>query len=480
MTNDPPSNPLPTVEPGEAWRETDCPTTLETIPESPEPATPTAGPVTEADRVNSVDVVRGVALLGILAMNIVHFAWPQVAYSNPLKGAASTSLDWGLWGFNHLVFETKMMSLFSMLFGAGLVLMSSRADARGQRFGWFYYRRVLWLLAIGLCHGYLIWSGDILVMYAQCGLLLYPLRHMSARSLLILGVCLQLLLVPFLEGTVHGIRFIRATTTRVEALKESGQTPERWEAGTARVGRWINKKLARDPEKAQKAYDKEMTTYRGSYIGIVKHRAEMLLGEHLVGFLLFTWWAIGGRMLIGMALMKMGLFAAEWSKPAYLKLLAFCYGLGYPMVLLDIFFQIGHQFDGKAKFFGRGVYLNFYGGMLVAVGHAALVMLIYKAGLFPGLSRRLGAVGRMALSNYLFDSIVCTTLFYGYGLAYFGTLDRTYLYLVVLAIWTFQLLVSPIWLEVYRFGPAEWLWRSLTYGKLMPMRRSPSPAPISA
>lgn len=442
---------------------------------------PPAGPVAETERVHSVDVVRGVALLGILAMNIVHFGWPEVAYSNPLKGAASTSLDWGLWGFNHLVFETKMMSLFSMLFGAGLVLMTDRATASGRKIGWFYYRRVLWLLAIGLCHAYLIWSGDILVMYAQCGLLLYPLRRLSARRLLVIGIVLQLLLVPFVEGAVRGIRYVRSTMDRVEAMEKAGQTPPRWEARVARIGNHAREFVKPDREKAKEkaaeAYQKEMTAYRGGYAGIVQFRATGLIQMHTLGFLFFVWWGIGGRMLIGMGLMKMGVFAAAWSRSAYWKLLAFCYGLGYPMVVYDVFFQVGHDFSGKAKFFGRGIYLNYFGGMLVAIGHAALVMLIYKADLLPGLTRRLAAVGRMALSNYLFDSIVCTFLFYGYGLAFYGSLSRTYLYLVVLAIWTFQLLVSPIWLEVYKFGPAEWLWRSLTYGKVQPMRReSPKPA----
>ncbi|MFO0887654.1 MAG: DUF418 domain-containing protein [Isosphaeraceae bacterium] len=451
------------------------------IPAEPTPEPPpSVGPVAEVERVNSVDVVRGVALLGILAMNIVNFGWPGPAYSNPTKGAVFNKLDWGLWAFNHVVFDTKMMSLFSMLFGAGLVLMSDRATTKGQSFGWFYYRRVLWLLAIGLCHAYLIWSGDILVLYAQCGLLLYPLRKLPARSLLILGVCFQLLLIPLIETAIHGIRFMRATAARVEAMELAGETPRRWEAKLAELDKKAEKNMKPDEAKAKEEYDKEMTAYRGGYAGIVKHRAKNLFMEHTVGFLLGGWWFIGGRMLIGMALMKWGVFAASRSRAFYIKLLAFCYGVGIPLVAYDTFFEVQHNFSGKAGFFGRGIYLNFYGGMFLAVGHAALVMLIYKAGLFQGLTRRLGAVGRMALSNYLFDSIVCTTIFYGYGLAFFGTASRTYLYLVVLAIWTFQLLVSPIWLEVYKFGPAEWLWRSLTYGKPQPMRRGPKVEAVAA
>src|SRR5262249_25494665 len=123
-------------------------------------------PVSSAERYFAVDVLRGFALLGILAMNIVSFGWPWPAYSNPMRGGGFTGLDRAVWFFNHLIFEEKMMTIFSMLFGAGLILMDQRAEARGAKIGRVYYRRVLWLLLIGLAHAYLIWMGDILVLYA--------------------------------------------------------------------------------------------------------------------------------------------------------------------------------------------------------------------------------------------------------------------------------------------------------------------------
>src|SRR5262249_32855733 len=132
-----------------------------------------AEPVTQAERVASVDVLRGFALCGILAMNIVDFAWPQPVYSKPTAMTGYTRADVALWVFNPLFFDMKMMTLFSMLFGAGLVLMGDRADAKGASLRGVYYRRVLWLLAIGLIHAYFIWAGDILVMYAECGLIIY-------------------------------------------------------------------------------------------------------------------------------------------------------------------------------------------------------------------------------------------------------------------------------------------------------------------
>ena len=132
-------------------------------------------PVSSADRFKSVDLLRGIALLGILAMNIVAFAWPTSVYSTPTLAPGYSWADLAIWMVQHLIFSTKMMTLFSMLFGAGLVLMTERSEARRSAFGRTYYRRIFYLLLIGLIHAYLIWDGDILVIYAMCGFALYPL-----------------------------------------------------------------------------------------------------------------------------------------------------------------------------------------------------------------------------------------------------------------------------------------------------------------
>ena len=169
----------------------------ETSSEPPSSTAHRAEPVSAPERLTSVDVLRGFALLGILAMNIVGFrlAWP--AYGNPLRGGGFEGSDRAVWFFNHLVFEAKMMTIFSMLFGAGLVLMDQRAEcARGPLRG-VYYRRVLWLLVIGAIHAYLIWGGDILVLYAECGLFLYLFRNKTPRTLIILGVTLMCCSCPW-------------------------------------------------------------------------------------------------------------------------------------------------------------------------------------------------------------------------------------------------------------------------------------------
>jgi uncharacterized protein len=430
---------------------------------------PKALPVEGNERVASVDVIRGFALMGILAMNIVNFGWPGAVYSIPIMTPDYDWGDMGLWGLNHLIFDTKMMTLFSMLFGGGLVLMSDRAEGRGAKMRGVYYRRVFWLLVIGLIHAYLIWSGDILVMYASCGLLLYPVRKWSPKTLIIVGVCLNLLFVPLLLGfRFAGLPFMQRTAERVEAQTKAGQKPKDWEEKVSEG----YKNLTKQEMPKREDFLKDIATYRGSYWGIVKDRASQLIWGQTLGFLFFGWWAIGGRMLIGMGLMKLGVFAAQCSKRTYLTMMIVGYGIGLPLILFDAIHESMNGF-----FLGQGIshvldgwpMLNIYGSLPVVLGHIGLVMMIYQSNALPWLTRRLGAAGRMALSCYLFDSIFCTTLFYGYGFDFYGSLHRPLLYAIVVAIWTAQLLVCPLWLERFRFGPAEWLWRSLTYWKFQSM-----------
>jgi uncharacterized protein len=427
-------------------------------------------PVTAAERFASVDVLRGFALLGILAMNIVGFAWPEPAYENPLRGGGFEGTDRAVWFFNHLVFEAKMMTIFSMLFGAGLVLMGERASARGASLRGVYYRRVLWLLVIGAIHAYLVWDGDILVLYAECGLFLYLFRNKTPRTLIILGVVLMMLIVPLVLGIAAAVDGMKAVTARVDAQVKSGETPSKFDKRVHDL--WtddLQKEFLPNEEQKAKNWNEEMAAYRGGYIGIVRHRAfDVLMGQS-VGFLLGGFLFAGSRMLLGMGLMKLGVFSAERSRRFYTWMVVLGYGIGLPLMVFDAGQLINHRFDFE-YFLRGGVLYNAFGSLVVALGHVGLIMLIVQSGALAWLTRRLAAVGRMALSNYLMHSIVCTTLFYGYGLGLFGQVNRTGLAAIVLAIWIFQLGISPIWLKHFRFGPAEWLWRSLTYWKLQPMR----------
>jgi uncharacterized protein len=442
---------------------------------------PRARPVAESERFFAVDALRGFALLGILAMNIVAFAWPGAAYENPTRGGGFSGLDRVIWVFNHLFFEMKMMTLFSMLFGAGLVLMGDRADDRGASLRGVYYRRCLWLLVIGLIHSYLIWFGDVLVLYAECGLIIYLFRRWRPRTLIPVGVVFLCMIVPIVMGFAAGIDFLENTAKKAEAAEKADKQPTRFQAWIYHDV-WIPKILPMfDPDapKKKEEFEKSIKTHRGGYAGIVKERAKGLVFEQTLGFILAGFWMAGGRMLIGMGLMKLGVFSGRRSRRFYIWLALLGYGIGLPLVAYDAYKLIRTNFGFSFQVHG-GIFLNFFGSVLVALGHAGVIMLIIQSGAIEWLTRRLAAMGRMALSNYLTHSIVCTTLFYGYGFGLFGRINRTGLFGIVLAIWTFQLIVSPIWLRYFRFGPAEWLWRSLTYWRLQPMRVKAIEAPVVA
>jgi uncharacterized protein len=413
-----------------------------------------------------------------------------------------------------------------MLFGAGLVLMGGRADARGARLGWVYYRRVFWLLVIGLLHAYLLWSGDILVLYALCGFLLYPLRRLSPRTLLILGTLAMLVIVPVGAVIEVSLRFMEATAAKVAAVRqEAVPNRARWTAGACSLAAqaqlcqslaagpapclaaaaeaaftatqedkkptqfqtWVaeawdqgvRSNINPSPEQVAESFNKEVGVYRDGYWGIVAHTARQLLVTHTIVFPIALVWMIGGRMLVGMGLMKLGVFAAARSRRFYVWLAALGYGVGLPLVGYDTYALLRSHFHYTDEL-RSGYLFNYLGSVPVALGHVAVVMLICQAGALRRLTARLATVGRMALTNYLMQSILCTALFYGYGFGLYGKLDRWGLACVVLAVWAAQLAWSPVWLRYFRFGPAEWLWRSLTYWRLQPLRRAAESAVAEA
>ncbi len=439
------------------------------MPPADDPGTPFR-PVAEADRVGPVDTLRGVALLGILTMNIIAFAWPFSAYTNPMIGGGFDGPNRALWWLNQLVFSGKMMTLFSMLFGAGLALMSVRADKASRRLGPIYYRRILWLLAFGLVHAYFLWWGDILVPYAICGLFLFPLRNLSPRALIPLGVALVCVPLVFLSLAGVGVSYVQGAADRARDAESAGRPVDPDDQRMLDVVRQMEEGIGGSRE----AVDEEIAVYRGrDYLAILGHRAPVVLAFQAVGIPLMFFWSIGGRMVLGIGLMKLGVFAAARSWRFYGAMAVLGYGIGLPLVAWGSWRSQSTGFDALAglAFPGPKV-VNELGTIPVALGHAAVVMLVCKAGLLTWLTRRLAAVGRMALTNYLMHTILCTTFFYGYGLGYFARFDRQRLWLVVLAIWAFQLIVSPWWLARFRYGPAEWLWRTLTYWKVQPIRRA--------
>jgi uncharacterized protein len=408
-----------------------------------------AAPVSSSARLETLDVLRGFALLGILAMNIRAMAAPFSAYMNPMSLFEYSGASRAAYNFTSVVFDLKMMGLFSMLFGAGVLLYAAKPTESGKPPRGLWFRRMFWLLMFGLVHAYLIWAGDILVPYALCGILvLWWVRRLPAWALMAAAVLF--LAVGAALSVGHGLSW------------ESMDEDER--AETAEI--WMP-----TAEQARAQLDE----LHGSYPEVVAHRAQFVFVSQTFFFLAFFLWRCGGMMLLGMSLYKSGFLDGSRSIGHYARVAAICIPLGLALAWYGAIELERIRFTMPQRTIAD--LWNYTGAVLASVGYAALLIIIVKSGALAALRRSLATVGQMAFSNYLFQSIITSILFLGWGFGLAGQFDYAQQLFVVIAIWAFQLVASPMWLGRYRFGPAEWLWRSLTYWQRQPMLRdTPSPA----
>ncbi len=423
-------------------------------------------PVAASERITSIDALRGVAVLGILVMNIYAFAMPFVAYQNPLAMGGTEWYNLGTWFFTHIFFDQKFMTIFSMLFGAGLALMAMRAEARGAKYGGNWYRRNFWLLLIGAAHGYFLWFGDILFHYALMGMLIYPLQKLSPRALLITASLLLAVGVLMQVGSGAYMSKLQAQGAEVQRMQAAGEALS--EEQEATLKQWDAMSVFMKPVEQQVAED--TAAYLGSYRDAFEHRKPTVLMIQTQATFGFIIWRVGGLMLMGMALMKLGVLSAERSPAFYKRMMMTGYGVGLPIMLFSAWNMHANQWE-MLWMFRVGILPNYFGSLFMAAGHIGLVMTIVKTGALGNLMARFTAVGRMAFSNYLMHSLVMTTIFYGYGLGLYGQIPRLWQMAFVAGMLGFQLWFSSLWLDRYRFGPAEWFWRSLTYLKPQPMRK---------
>ena len=427
-----------------------------------------AAPVSTEDRIAVVDVIRGCALLGILLMNIVEFGMPGAAYDNPTVWGGDTGADYWAWAINSVFFEGKMRALFSMLFGAGVILLTGRADARGaaEQTGDIHARRNLWLVAFGLLDSWvLLWSGDVLYSYGLIGLALYPFRKLSARSLIIVAIIAFATAIPReIAGERHH-REQQALAAQAAAATARGEKPtSEQEEALAGWNRYLSF-VRPDADQIQK-------TLEHNRAGYLAWRSEV--GDEVRWFQskgLYKWGIsdMGAMMLLGMGLTKLGFFTGRLPTRRYAQLALAGYAVGLPIAVWRAKAMTDSGFD-PVQTAGPGLVYD-PARVMVAIAHASLITLVFRSGAVAWLAARLRAVGQMALTNYLSQSLLCTLFFNGYGLGYYAELSRHQLYYVVAAVWVIQLAWSPWWLRRFRFGPVEWLWRWLTYRTWPRMRR---------
>jgi uncharacterized protein len=441
------------------------PTATSRDPESSPPDAPFA-PVSKKERISSVDVVRGLAVLGILLMNIIGFAFHGAAYADPTVAGGSTGINFWVYALNAVLVDGKMRGIFSLVFGAGVVILTTRAGERGAAADAadIHTRRMIWLMIFGIAHAYLLWWGEILYPYAMLGLVLYPMRRLSPRGLIILGSVLAVLLTLAMAGEAYRGAAMQEEAAAADAALQRGEslTDEQRKAQQD----WRDRLKGAKPDARELARVNE--AFQGGFVSALKERAGLVAQFHFVPYYFPLFWDMLAMMLFGMAMIKTGVLSAEKSFAFYGRMALIGYGVGIPLSVWYVWRNVGTNFDHIALGFNNILYEP--ARIPLCLAHVAVVMMIVKARLFSWLTSALAAVGQMALSNYILQSLICSTVFYGYGLGWFGTLERLQVYYVVLACWIVHLVWSPWWLQRYRFGPLEWCWRSLTYWRRQPMR----------
>jgi len=424
-------------------------------------------PISSQERLATLDVLRGAALLGILLMNILIFGMPFAAYQNPNLWGGNDPLNLAVFSVQWVLFEGKMRALFSMMFGAGIVVFMDRAVARDNTVSAadLYCRRMLWLMLFGALHGWLIWHGDILYAYALCGLLIFPLRNASPKALFITATVAFLLVTLLMTGAGLQRRSVRNAAVAARAVEAQGGTlnEEQREAKEA----WDEAYNAALPSREK--LQAEVDDYRNGYVSAFGQRAKIMRKFNFIPayfpFLADMW----GMMLLGMALFKLGVLQGYRPPRFYVRMAIIGYTIGIAVNAVSTYGMIASNFDIVAAWLWNVPHQ--IGRVSIALAHAAVLVMIVKRRHLTWLTDRLAAVGQMAFSNYIATSVICVLLFYSPGLGLMGQLQRYQLYFVVFGVWIFNLAWSQLWLSRYRFGPLEWCWRSLTYWHRQPMRR---------
>jgi len=443
--------------------------------------TPAAAPVAESERIEIVDIVRGVAVLGILLMNIPFFAMPE-RFAEPWRADPGNTNFW-VNAVNTILFEGKMRALFSAVFGAGIVLFTIGKEKSGRSATGLFYKRMVWLTIFGLAHAHLLlWLGDILYFYGLVGMLAFLLRRVAPRWLA-LGVPI-VAVVGFVANTVfyQGIREKRLAWRDAVTAQQAGRqlTPGQDSALVA----WRDVEKEFIPNRAEIA--EHTALMKGSY-GQVASFVRKKAADGELKYLVFAIWDMLALMVLGIALFRWGFLTLQWSTRDYVRTALIGYAVGLTAVTFSFVYGVvvtptleaGLTQMEREPIPWTGALYDLQ-RIALMMAHVSVIMLAYRAGWLRWLFARLRAVGQMAFTNYVMQTVICSLVFFGYGLNQFAEWQYYQLYWLVLGIWALQLLVSPIWLRAFLFGPLEWLWRTLTYGARQPFVRPARPPAVPA
>lgn len=463
----------------------------------------------EPSRIFSIDVLRGIALLGILVISIWEFggftANKQTFFRTGTHGG-----NYNLLSFVTIIFEGKMRALFALLFGAGIILFISKRDESSTvSYPDLYIRRMLWLMLFGIFNAViLLWPGDILFHYAVLGILLFPFWRMSGKGLFIAAIITTLIYCgkqywnyaddkktynKFLAVSAAEKKFASADTiTKLKIdslLKIKRNDPlsnklvnepllERHKNDTLTKKQSAEKKAWEGLVKGLK-YDStadnglNKTMQSTSYSKIWDFTLQKTQGKESYWLYRIGLWDIGSMMLLGMALFTFGFFT-RFSGKKHLLIAVSCIAVGLLLAWLR-----NHYYDIKLADYAKYIEKNvvpfdlFFPieRLLLAVGYASLIIALLQVKFLNWLWRTFAITGQMAFTNYFLQTILCTFFFYGYGLGYFGRMLQAKLYLTVAEISLLQISFSIVWLKYFTMGPVEWLWRCLIYKKRLPFKK---------
>ena len=384
----------------------------------------------------------------MLAVHMQLFAFPSLARWNPTAYGDFTGLNWWVWLATALLADGKFITIFAMLLGVSIVMMANEAGPPTIPAWRIHMRRMLVLLVLGLLHAHLLWFGDMLFPLALSGAVVFFARRLSPGKLLILG----------------GLAFATASVLSFTLTWSTAQSDPA--ALAAWRAQWTPRPAIINLEIAQ---------YRGGWLEQMAQRVPAALETETIQFVTRLLWQMTGLMLMGMALFKLGVLSAVRSRAFYLRMASLGFGAGLLLIALGLWRSSAMGWD-LLDFVLVSQQLQYWGDLLVALGWVALVMLLCQRG-WP--LRSVEAVGRMALTNYLMQSVICTTIFYGHGLGLFGRVDRAGQLALVVAIWAFQLIASAVWLRYFAVGPVEWLTRWLVFRRRpIFLRASPAVAGV--
>ncbi len=425
-----------------------------------------ATPTPPAQRIEAIDALRGFVLLGILFMNMPLFGLTRWAAENPSLGGGIEGLDWWAWFLSAVLWDGKMRAIFSMLFGAGVLLLTRRAEAAGPEgragIADVYYKRTIWLILFGVFDAFVLaWPGDILYWYGLMGLLLFPFRKVPARRLIAAALVILSLGVAYhvIRHEKRVQKFAEVVAIRADVAAGKELTKEQKE----KIEKWDERIKEANPP-AEKV-EKDIAARRGGYFSVVPAIAPIVMEWNSQP--IYTDTDVLPMMLLGLGLAQAGFITGKRSTRTYLACAVVCLPLGWFVAGMNVldWSNAGFSFEHITPYSRGGAWGYVAQRLLLGLGYISVVMLAARTPVLAWVMRSVAAAGRMPLTNYLTQSVICLFIFSGLGFGLFAKLSHFQLVMLTLAIWVPQVMFSVLWLNSFAYGPMEWFWRWRAYGE---------------